>query len=164
MGPYSAFVSGSEKKPPDWLEEVSEAVSQTFNDTPLPQGPGSLVADSISLRKSWSRTPSYWIEVVYTPLTRLFTVKRRWKWLNRRTNELVEGDAQTGGIKSLPLLYDRFTQILTEKQAQDYLFAGRISQGWSPFYYHEFAGCDGPKDKAAVESPEKRRKPKWDAW
>lgn len=145
----------------------SKAPSLKFNDAPLPTGPQALVADCIGLKKSWAKETGYWVELVYTPPTRLWTVIKRWSWYNSREKKWVKGDNRSSGMKSLPLVYEKFESAVADKLSQDYEIASRTSEMWGPFFFIDIKGSgqgDESVKSAQGAASTLGRKPKYDVW
>ena len=170
--------SGSVKTLLDKVKEArgdsttsSRASSLKFNDAPLPQqGTEPLLADCIALKKKWGKVPSYWVELLYAPYNKLWTVKKRWAWYNRRESEWIKGDHRSSGMKSLPLVYEKFESAVADKLSQDYQIASRSTELWAPFYLMDIKGSGmgdkpvDPADPTQKEAPVLGRKPKYDVW
>src|SRR5688572_26377790 len=100
-------------------------------EKPGPEVSTTVVADSVALRKDFSKTPSYWVELLYNSRTQLWSVRKRWSW--SRKGQLMEGESPhspTGDVQDVVNKYAKF--VTDQVELKQYLIVERQCPPWSP--------------------------------
>lgn len=128
--------------------------------------PEGVVLDSIALRKSWAKKPSYWIEIIYIYDLDLYALKKSWSYWNKAEEKQIKGHSTGGKTSSPGSIHERFVDAVNGKLTQDYEIVVRNAQDESPARGHDFgAKAEGLAEAAStVATPALGRKPSYDVW
>ena len=93
--------------------------------------PGAMSLDRVTLRKSWGKNASYWIDIIRNPQG-LMQVIRSWQWM--RDGEIIEGNSRSGNptIKNSIVSDNYFRIISAQVTDKNYVIDGRQSSTNSP--------------------------------
>jgi len=131
-----------------------------------------VVLDSVALNKSWSKTPSYWIEILKNEASSSWFVQKRWSFFSKSDNEQINGSSPGRSIQTEKAAVEKYGELIQEKLGADYLIAGRMIDPKSPCADQTFDNqgddyTDGRDSATDLESPEEPewlsgRKPQYD--
>lgn len=140
--------------------------SKLMDPAQLPtSGREPVLVESVALKKSWSKEPGYWVELVYTPMTRQWAVRKRWSWYNKNERKQVEGEHTGYSSRAVGQQVDAFKSAIGEKLARDYTICGRRTARCSPLLNVDLGESVEEEAQAAqVVAETMRRKPKVDWW
>jgi hypothetical protein len=125
-----------------------------------------IILDSLALKKSWGKQPSYWVEILYDEKLDVFAIGKRWSYWSKAENKQVTGESVGGRTSSPGAVHERFVDAVNSKLTQEYEIVGRKEQDESPAKGHDFGGRSEELVKAAsvVAEPVLGRKPSYDVW
>lgn len=87
-------------------------VARTALGEDIAPDPNAPVLASVAFRKTWARTPSYWIEIVLAH--HHMQIHSRWRWFDKNKNEWIEGykvqDKPTTDAAKITALYTRLVR------------------------------------------------------
>ena len=117
------------------------------------------VFDTVALKKSWARSPSYWVDLIFDEDTRTFAIRKRWDWFNKHANEHVKDEHIGGATYDVVVAADRFVAAVDTKLCQSYGIHSRVCDPASPALNHAFNEEDHVDEDAAKAQQEPEPEP-----